>query len=185
MSPIQAESEQETTMFNFLQERYWSLIRIAMGCVFLWPFLDRTFGLGDSTCNVGGSAKFGCEEAWVNGGHPTQGFLKYSTQGPFADWFQSLSTSVTVEWLFMIGLLMVGLAFITGMGTQIGGYSGAFMLFMIWLSAIPQEHNPFFDHHLIYAILCLGMANMRCGDTWGLGSWWSRIRIVEQYPFLR
>src|SRR5690606_6862690 len=46
--------------------------RIAIGWVFLWAFLDKTFGLGFATAR---------EDAWINGGSPTFGFLNFATEG--------------------------------------------------------------------------------------------------------
>ncbi|MEA3166363.1 MAG: thiosulfate dehydrogenase (quinone) large subunit, partial [Thermoplasmata archaeon] len=39
----------------------WALLRIALGWIFFWPFLDKTFGLGFRTPHDG---------AWIRGGHP-------------------------------------------------------------------------------------------------------------------
>ena len=44
-----------------------ALTRILLGFVFLWAFLDKTFGLGYATEPA---------KAWINGGSPTTGFLK-------------------------------------------------------------------------------------------------------------
>lgn len=44
-------------------------IRIALGFIFLWAFLDKVFGLGFSTPSA---------KAWINGGNPSQGFLASS-----------------------------------------------------------------------------------------------------------
>lgn len=43
-----------------------ALLRLATGWIFLWAFLDKTFGLGFSTP---------IDRAWINGGTPSQGFL--------------------------------------------------------------------------------------------------------------
>ena len=51
-------------------------IRLSIGWVFLWAFLDKAFGLGHETP---------AKDAWVNGGSPTKGFLSFATAGPFAD----------------------------------------------------------------------------------------------------
>ena len=51
------------------------LLRLSMGWLFLWGFLDKTFGLNFATTP---------EDAWLAGGSPTYGFLSYATKGPFA-----------------------------------------------------------------------------------------------------
>ena len=50
-------------------------IRLALGWIFLWAFLDKAFGLGHDTTAA---------KSWVNGGSPTKGFLGSATTGPFA-----------------------------------------------------------------------------------------------------
>ncbi len=52
----------------------WAVTRLCLGWTFLWPFLDKTFGLGHETP---------WSKAWLNGGSPTNGFLAGAT-GPFA-----------------------------------------------------------------------------------------------------
>ena len=44
-----------------------AVLRIAVGFIFLWTFLDKTFGLGFSTPR---------QMAWIHGGQPAQGFIK-------------------------------------------------------------------------------------------------------------
>ncbi|MEV4569763.1 hypothetical protein AB0K12_38895 [Nonomuraea sp. NPDC049419] len=45
----------------------WAAARIAIGWIFLWAFLDKTFGWGFATPS---------DRAWIAGGSPTTGFLK-------------------------------------------------------------------------------------------------------------
>ncbi|MEU1639921.1 hypothetical protein ABZ440_44135, partial [Nonomuraea sp. NPDC005701] len=47
-------------------EYVWAVARIAIGWIFLWAFLDKTFGWGFATP---------AGKAWVAGGSPTTGFL--------------------------------------------------------------------------------------------------------------
>lgn len=162
---------------GFNKEKYVAIIRIMMGWVFFWPFLDKTFGLGYATESGSG---------WIDGGAPTAGFLKFGTnpEGLFYDTFVGMADSALVEWLFMLGLLGIGLAFLTGMGVRIAGWSAAIMLFLMWLAVFPTEHNPFLDDHLVYAVICLGLAYSNCGDTWGLGEWWKQQSFVQDKPYL-
>ncbi|GAA3367536.1 hypothetical protein GCM10017744_080050 [Streptomyces antimycoticus] len=56
-------------------------LRFLTGFVFLWAFLDKTFGFGYAT---------GSGEGWIDGGSPTKGFLSGVAAGPmestFHDW---------------------------------------------------------------------------------------------------
>jgi len=152
----------------------WAALRIGMGWLLLWPFLDKLLGLGFAT---------GPEDAWIAGGSPTFGYLKFATSGPFASLFQSLAGNPVVDWLFMLGLLFVGLALLLGIGVNIAGYSGAMMMLFLWLSRLPPENNPVLDEHIVYMIVLIGLARVKAGQWFGLGKWWSR--LVKDYPFLQ
>jgi hypothetical protein len=52
-------------------------LRIVLGFTFLWPFLDKLFGLGYMTPAA---------KAWIHGGTPAQGFRSHA-EGPFAGFF--------------------------------------------------------------------------------------------------
>ena len=98
-------------------------LRLALGFEFLWAFLDKTFGLGYSTPSA---------KSWINGGSPTKGFLSGANVGPFQGIFRWLAGVPGMDWLFMIGLLGVGLAFILGVAIRPAAVSGAVMLALMW-----------------------------------------------------
>src|SRR5436190_12389823 len=81
-------------------------LRLSLGWVFLWAFLDKLFGLGHETTS---------KAAWINGGNPTKGFLSHA-EGPFAGFYKSLAGDAWVNWLFMLGLAAIGVALIAGIG---------------------------------------------------------------------
>ncbi len=155
---------------------FFSLARITLGWIFLWAFVDKLFGLGFATPNG---------KAWLDGVSPTTGFLKGAAYGPLADLFHRLAGSVVVDWLFMMGLLLIGLALITGIGIQIAGYSGALLVTLMWLSMLPPKQNPIVDDHIVYLFLLLACAQSTDSHWLGAGKWWSRIRLIQKYPFLR
>ena len=141
-----------------------AVARILLGFVFLWAFLDKTLGLRFATPPSG---------AWVLGGSPTAGFLAHVT-GPFADLFNGLAHNVLVDWLFMLGLLGIGLALILGIGLRIAAVAGTAMLLMMWLAVFPytapKSPNPLVDDHIIYAALLWVIAfaprKISLIDTW-------------------
>ena len=95
------------------------LLRLAVGFVFLWSFLDKTFGLHYST---------GPSRAWINGGTPAQSYLTGATTGkPLASFFESLAVPAT-DWVFMLGLLGIGVAMVLGIGTRLAALAGVVML---------------------------------------------------------
>ncbi len=122
-------------------------LRLSMGFIFIWAFLDKTFGLGFATARA---------NAWIHGGSPTQGFLSFAAKGPFVDIFHALVGVALVDWLFMLGLLFVGLTLILKKFVNWGCVVGAVMLFLMYLALLLPENNPFIDEHLIY-ILVLGL----------------------------
>ena len=153
----------------------WAVTRIALGWVFLWAFLDKTFGLGYATPS---------ENAWIDGGSPTSGFLG-GVDGPFADFFQGLAGNAFVDWLFMLALLGIGLAFMLGIGLRIAAASAVVLLVLMWMAVLPIENNPFLDDHLVYALVAVGLAASHAGDTWGFGKPWASTHLVSRYPILR
>jgi thiosulfate dehydrogenase [quinone] large subunit len=167
----------------------WALLRLAIGWTFFWAFLDKLFGLGFKTCVNSKTMEYMgvlCDKGtWLTGGSPTMGFLKFATKGPLAGIFQSMAGNGFVDWLFMLGLALIGLAMLLGVGVRIAGYSGALMLILMYLAAsIPPENNPFLDEHITEAIICLGLASVRAGRFWGLGQWWANTALVRRFPIL-
>lgn len=119
-------------------------LRLSMGFVFLWAFLDKTFGLGFATSP---------EKSWINGGSPTSGFLSFAVRGPFAEIFNSLANVPAVDWLFMLGLLFVGLTLIFNKYVKWGCLAGSLMLLLMYLALLMPENNPIIDDHIIYILV--------------------------------
>ncbi|MEV0645421.1 DoxX family protein [Phytomonospora sp. NPDC050363] len=152
-----------------------ALARILLGWVFFWAFLDKLFGLGKSTPS---------EASWINGGSPTSGYLN-NVEGPFKGFFNSMAGQTWADWLFMIGLAGIGLALILGIGMWLAAITGTILMVFMWMASLPLTTNPFLDEHLIYAVMMLGLAFVRGGDTLGLGKPWARTGLVRAVPFLR
>lgn len=144
--------------------------RILIGWTFLWAFIDKVIGLGFTTPS---------ERAWINGGAPAQGFMK-NLEGPTASFFANIA-GPWADWLFMAGLLGIGIAMVAGAGLKIAAWSGTLLLAFMYLAQLPIGQagmgftNPVTDSHWIEAALLLVSAYGLAGDTWGLGRWWSRI----------
>ena len=154
----------------------WGTLRLGMGWIFLWAFVDKLFGLGYATASEG---------AWINGGSPTSGFLNFATKGPFADFYQGMAGSVAVEWLFMLGLLAIGLPLMLGIGMRLAAATGVLMLGLMYSAAsILPENNPFLDDHIVYAVIMVGLIVMGGGKHLGLGNMWAKTRLVRKYPIL-
>jgi thiosulfate dehydrogenase (quinone) large subunit len=156
-------------------DRVWAVTRIALGFVFAWAFVDKLFGLGYATP---------AERAWVNGGSPTTGFLG-GVEGPFSGVYQAISGQAWADWLFMAGLLGIGVALLAGVAMRIAAAAGALLLVLMWTAVLPIVNNPFLDDHLVYALVLVGLAAAGADRVWGLGGWWSRLAVVRRFPVLR
>lgn len=154
----------------------WAVLRLAMGWLFLWPFVDKIFGLGFAT-------KAG--QGWLDGVSPTLGFLKFGSKGPFKGLFVDMAGNAAADWLYMAGLLAIGVALLLGVGVRIAAAAGILMLALIYAAGfIWPEHNPFLDEHIVYAIVLVGVVLARAGRTWGAGVWWARTAPVRRFPVL-
>jgi len=151
-------------------------LRVALGWVFLWAFIDKLFGLGRATP---------AEGAWISGGSPTEGFLANAPTGPLAGMYNSIAGAALADWLFMLGLAGIGVALMLGIGTRIATVAGAAMLVLMWSAVLPPANNPVVDDHLIYAGLLFLLLALGASDVVGLGRQWKSLPIVQRLPVLR
>lgn len=154
----------------------WAGLRLALGWTFLWAFLDKTFGLGHETAS---------RAAWIHGGSPTMGFLKFGAAGPFTSFYHGIAGAAWADWLFMIGLAGLAIALLLGIGMRIAAVAGGVLYLMMWTVVLPPENNPFLDDHLISAVLLTGLALVSAGDTLGVGRWWASLPLVRRWSWLR
>jgi len=162
-------------------------LRLLTGFVFLWAFLDKTFGLGYATPSGKG---------WADGGSPTKGFLSGVAAGPMESTFHSWAGDPWVNWLFMLGLLGVGVALVAGVALRFAAVAGTLMMAFMWLAEWPpaqhlsdgspsMSSNPFVDYHLLYAVVLIALAVVSAGDTLGLGRLWARLPLIRGSHWLR
>lgn len=180
-SPTATVVTQESVVTSALARKVLAVARIVIGFFFLWPFLDKTFGLGFATP---------AERAWINGGTPAQGYLNnLDPAQPLASFFQSVFANPVGDFLFMFGLLGIGVSMIFGAGVRLGGVGGALLMLMMYLVSLPwigePTTNPILDSHWIEGMLLLISAVTLAGDTWGLGRWWANKEIVRKHGWLR
>ncbi|WP_062217700.1 hypothetical protein [Streptomyces sp. NBRC 109706] len=157
------------------------------GAIFLWAFLDKTFGLGYATSS---------ENAWLQGGSPAKGYLASVSVGPLESTFHSWSGEMIIDWLYMGGMAGLGLSLVLGIGLRVTAIAGPLMMLMLWLGEFPlakhasdgsptMSPNPLVDSHVVYAGVMIVVALFSAGRVWGLGSWWERTPLVASYPWLR
>ncbi len=155
---------------------FFGLTRIALGLTLLWAFFDKVFGLGYATAP---------DKAWLEGVSPAGGFLEFGTAGPFAGIFQAMAGNPLVDWLFMLGLLGIGLALTLGIATRIASYCGALLMLLLWLAVLPPEHHPVLDEHIVYLLVLLAFTSAPAGEWLGLGKWWSALPFVKKAQWLK
>ena len=162
-----------------------AVLRVATGFIFLWAFLDKTFGLRYSTPSA---------KAWIHGGSPTKGFLASVEVGPFQSLFHSIAGTWWANTLFMLGLLGVGVAVIAGVAMRAAAVAGVLLVAGMWLAEFPlAQHtsagapsgssNPIVDYHFLYAATLIVLALTYAGSTWGLGKVWARLPFVHRHPW--
>jgi thiosulfate dehydrogenase [quinone] large subunit len=151
-------------------------LRFSIGWIFLWAFLDKTFGLGFATPR---------ENAWVEGGSPTTGYLSNVPSGPFTDFYNGLAGQAWVDWLFQLALLGVGVAVILGIGLWVSAVAGSLLLVMMWTAVLPPENNPFMDDHIVMALVLFLLAATSAGRFLGIGAAWERLDLVRRAPWLK
>ncbi|MEU6230011.1 DoxX family protein [Streptomyces sp. NPDC047042] len=162
-------------------------LRLLTGFVFLWAFLDKTFGLGYATSSGKG---------WIDGGSPTKGFLSGVAAGPVESTFHDWAGAAWADWLFMLGLLGVGVALIAGVALRFAALAGTLMMALMWVAEWPPaQHlsdgspsmstNPFVEYHVVYAVVLIVLAATASGDTLGLGRLWAKLPLVRRSPWLR
>lgn len=125
------------------------VLRLVMGFIFLWAFVDKVFGLGFATA---------ASKAWIHGASPTAGFLMFATKGPFVEFFHSLAGIAVVDWLFMLGLLFVGLTLMLNKFVKWGCIAGTLMLLCMYMALLLPENNPLIDDHIVYILVLILIA---------------------------
>src|SRR5918912_2011686 len=82
-------------MLTHTAARALAVLRVSTGFVFLWAFLDKTFGFGFATPSA---------KAWINGGSPTKGFLASVMVGPhrMQTFFPNIAGDYWENRLFML-----------------------------------------------------------------------------------
>jgi thiosulfate dehydrogenase [quinone] large subunit len=162
-------------------------VRTLTGFEFLWAFLDKAFGWGYAT---------GPGKAWIEGGSPTKGFLRGVAAGPLQSTFHNMAGEPWADWLFMLGLLAIGAAVMSGVALRFAAVAGTVMMALMWAAEWPPAQyvssgapsmstNPVVDHHLLYAAILIALAAGNAGRVWGLGRAWERMPIVRSSPWLR
>ncbi|CAL9626131.1 hypothetical protein [Streptomyces sp. enrichment culture] len=174
------------TAVSATRDHVFAGLRLLTGFVFLWAFLDKTFGLGYATPSGNG---------WIDGGSPTKGFLSGVAVGPMESVFHAWAGAGWADWLFMLGLLGIGVALTAGVALRLAALAGTLMMALMWIAEWPPARhlsdgspsmstNPFADYHLVYAVVLIALAAAGAGAPWGLGRAWARLPYVARNRWL-
>lgn len=177
---VYADSNQKSFLLKEPEHVFISTLRIVMGFIWLWAFLDKLIGLGFATSP---------SKSWLAGNSPTTGFLKYGTnpESPFAPFYAELAKYGTLlDPIYMAMLLFVGVTLLTGIMVRFGSLAGIVFALSIYFSVIPLANNPIIDDHIIYAIIFLMLIFTNAGSYgWSLGRKWQELSIVKKFPILK
>lgn len=167
--------------------RVLAVLRLALGSIFMWAFLDKMFALGFATGRLedGGIDFFAEGGAALNGGSATFGFLSFGSRGPLASFWQSIAGDTWLNVLFLATLAGVGLALLLGIGLRVAAVAGSLLMLGMYTVALLPENHPVIDDHIIYALVLVVLALTAAGNTWGLGARWGRTRLVQRFPILK
>lgn len=161
-------------------------LRVGTGFVFFWAFLDKTFGLDYSTPS---------SRAWIHGGSPTRGFLSSVNVGPWQSMYHAWAGKAWADWLFMLGLLGIGLALILGIGLRLAAVAGVVLLAFMWFAVFPPARhaadgsptgstNPVVDDHFLEALALIAVAAFGTRSRLGLGATWAKLLFVRRSKIL-
>ena len=168
------DESQAPAAFSRSARRALAIARITVGLIFLWPFFDKTFGLGFATTS---------DHAWLSGESPTAGYLGH-LDGAFSGLFGELAGSAWVDWLFMLGMLLVGGAFVLGIALRPAAGGAVAIMALLWLSALPLENNPVIDEHILIGVTAVALALANSGEVWGLGRRWRALDLTPRWSLL-
>lgn len=181
--PVTSESVTTTTAAAYA----FAATRVLLGFVFLWAFFDKAFGWGYATPAA---------KSWVNGGSPTKGFLSGVSAGPMESTFHSWAGNGLVDWLFMLGLLGLGIGLVSGVALKLTAAAGTAMMAFMWMAEWPlaqhtsagaptMSSNPLVDYHVMFAAIMIALALSTVGTAFSLGSRWARLPLVSRNAWLR
>ncbi|MDX6301669.1 MAG: thiosulfate dehydrogenase (quinone) large subunit [Nocardioidaceae bacterium] len=188
---ISVITEERQIVTSSVARKALAVLRIAFGLTFLWAFFDKLLALGFSTGavvneqGVKTGIDFFSKDAWIHGGNPTLGFLKFGATGPFQGFYNSIAGEAWVNVLFMAGLLAIGIALTFGIAMRLGTIAGFVLYLMMWTVALWPANNPVIDDHILGALSMVVLGLTLAGETWGAGRIWARTPLVHRFPILR
>ncbi|MEO6956002.1 MAG: hypothetical protein ABI137_04595 [Antricoccus sp.] len=152
------------------------LVRILIGWMFIWTFIDRTFGLGRPTSH---------DQAWTRGGSPIDGFVGSArdsgSRNPVPGFWQFLSEQhAWVNIVLMVLIAVIGVLLVLGFGMWFSCVAGAILLLLQWFTAWPIKDNLFLNSALLGAVVLIALLACNAGSFVGLGKRWQHQEKVTR-----
>ncbi|MEE9248647.1 MAG: DoxX family protein [Dehalococcoidia bacterium] len=120
----------------------------------------------------------------TEGGWTATGFLTHATEGPLAGLFQQMAGAAAVDWLVMVGELLIGIALVLGMATRVTALAGSAMLALFYLAQLPSWHG-WIDSKIVYILVLNILAAARAGTYWGIDGMLESVeRRIPQLRFV-
>lgn len=190
MPAIEAETRQTRALGNVM-----GVARLLIGWEFLWAFLDKTFGLGYATDTA---------SAWIHGGSPASGVM-FALTGPFTGFYQTVTgghavagftaqgapigfvpVNTWIDWVYMASMLLIGIGLMTGIMTRIAAIGGIVWMAIFYTATFFADgrYNPFYDVHVLTALVLVGIIVVDAGRYLSLGRYWRRFELVQKHLIL-
>ncbi len=150
-----------------LQKKILFLLRVALGCLYLYAGMSKVLAPGWS---AGG---------YLLGAKSFAGFYGWLAQPAVIPY-----VSLANEW----ALTLLGISLVLGLGVRLSAPLGALLMALYYLPlSFPYVNaNSFIvDEHVIYGLVLLFLAAAQAGKVWGLDTWCAKLPICAKYPKLR
>lgn len=150
-------------------------MRIILGWMMIWAFLDKMFGLGYPSPP---------EVAMINGGSPTEYYLSELVSGPLSGIWNALAGNTIIDIALMLGLLGVGIGMMLGIASKLSTVGMVVMVLLMFTLNLPPEDNPLVNYHVFYAVAGLAIYWLGGFETYSLNGRWKDLPVVRDMPWL-
>ena len=157
-----------------LGENCLAILRIMIGWMMLWGFLDKMFGLGFETPAGSG---------WIDGTSPSS-FVIYVTGGIFKDLYTSIAGNVFVDILMMSGMLILGITLIFGFASKLTAIATAIFILVMYSLQVPPTDNPIVDYHLVFIGIIAVIYFLGGFERLSVYQRWKEWSPVKRFPIL-
>ncbi len=157
-----------------LGENCLAAMRILLGWMMLWGFLDKMFGLGFETPAGSG---------WIDGTSPSS-FVVYVTGGIFNDLYTSIAGNLFVDILMMSGMLILGITLIFGFASKLTAIATAMFMLVMYSLHVPPTDNPIVDYHLVFIGIIAVIYFLGGFERLSVYRRWKEWSLVKRFPIL-